>query len=138
MAKEDPDALLLAHVGQKVLIKKDGKVLMCKGRDFDTLWDFPGGRIHKNEKPAQALVREVKEELGVDIEVGKPLYTCASNISKSNIPRYYIVFEGKIKNPDARFTLASDEIKEVRWVGESEVDSLETWDDWKVVLNTYL
>lgn len=138
MAKEDPNALLVGHVGQKVVLMKDGKVLMCKGRDFDKLWDFPGGRLHKDEPAKEGLIREVKEELGVDIGVGKPLYVCASTMNLTGIPRYYVVFEAKLANPHIEFTVADDEIKELRWVGPEDVETLETWDDWKVVLERYL
>ena len=37
--------------------------------EFKDGWEFPGGKIEKNETPQQALVREIKEELDTDIEV---------------------------------------------------------------------
>ncbi len=39
------------------------------------LWEFPGGKIDPDEPHADALRRELKEELDVDIAVGEPLYT---------------------------------------------------------------
>lgn len=137
MAKEDPNALLVGHVGQKVVLMKDGKVLMCRGYDFSTRWDFPGGRIHSEEQPREGLIREVKEEIGVDIEVGKPLYACSSTENKNGTARYYVVFEGRFLNPNSEFTVADDEIQELRWVGAREAESLEMWEDWRVLLKEY-
>ena len=141
MATEDPNALLLAHVGQKVLVMKDGKVLMCRGRvefkEMDKRWDFPGGRMHTGEEPIAALARELKEELGVDFEIGKPLMTCVTYETPANIPRYYVVFEAKLANPDAGFVVAEDELSELKWVGKDEVDTLHTWEDWRTLLRNY-
>jgi len=39
------------------------------------LWEFPGGKIDPDEPHADALRRELKEELDVDVAVGEPLYT---------------------------------------------------------------
>lgn len=140
MAQEDSNALLVGHVGQKVIVMKEGKVLMCKGtQEFLTnLWDFPGGRMHTNEQPMEALTRELKEELGVDFSIGKPLFTAVTYDTPQKIPRYYVVFEASLIDQSATFTIASDEIAEIRWVGKDEVDEIPTWEDWRVFLKKYL
>lgn len=141
MATEDHGALLLANVGQKVVCEKDGKVLMCRGRvtfkDMNKRWDFPGGRIHTGEEPIAALTRELKEELGVDFEIGRPLHVSLTYETPSDIPRYYVVFEARLVNPDAEFTIADDELSEVRWVGKDDIADLHTWEDWRSLLASY-
>lgn len=55
------------------IIVKDGLVLACRrnpDRAAGGLWEFPGGKIEPNEMPERALVREIYEELGVEIMVG--------------------------------------------------------------------
>jgi len=61
-------------VGQKAFIEKDGEVLVLN--DPDEGLDFPGGRIDEGEiNLADSMKREVMEEVGLEIEVGKPFVT---------------------------------------------------------------
>lgn len=63
-----PKPLLVVAAG---LIDRDGRVLMttrAQGRDYAGLWEFPGGKVEGDEAPEAALVRELKEELGVSTE----------------------------------------------------------------------
>ena len=52
------------------LIDDDGRVLLAKrpeGRTLAGLWEFPGGKIEPGERPEEALIRELAEELGIDV-----------------------------------------------------------------------
>ena len=55
----------------RALVVCDGPVLLCHRsagrRVYADIWDFPGGHVEAGESPARALVREVREELGVSI-----------------------------------------------------------------------
>ena len=58
-------------VSAVVLVDKDGKILITKrprGKSMAGLWEFPGGKIEKNETPEKALIRELYEELDIEIE----------------------------------------------------------------------
>ena len=54
------------------VIRKDNKIFATQRGygDFKGGWEFPGGKVEDGETPEQALVREIKEELATDIEVG--------------------------------------------------------------------
>ena len=57
-------------VAAVALIDADGRVLITKrpeGKQFGGLWEFPGGKVEQGERPENALIRELKEELTIDV-----------------------------------------------------------------------
>jgi 8-oxo-dGTP diphosphatase len=62
--------LPLVLVAAVALVDPDGRVLIAQrpeGKPLAGLWEFPGGKVHDGETPEAALIRELKEELGVDV-----------------------------------------------------------------------
>ncbi len=56
-------------VSAVALIDVDGRVLLAQrpeGKSLAGLWEFPGGKVETGETPEAALIRELKEELGID------------------------------------------------------------------------
>jgi 8-oxo-dGTP diphosphatase len=63
-----PRPLLL--VAAAALVDRDNRVLITQrppGKPMAGLWEFPGGKVGEGETPETALVRELKEELGIEV-----------------------------------------------------------------------
>ena len=67
-----PDAITkpILLVVAAALVDRDNRVLLAQrpqGKTLAGLWEFPGGKLNADETPEQALVRELNEELGIDV-----------------------------------------------------------------------
>ena len=64
----DPKPLII--VASVALINSDNQILIAqrpKDKHLSGLWEFPGGKVEKNESPENTLIRELKEELNVNL-----------------------------------------------------------------------
>jgi 8-oxo-dGTP diphosphatase len=61
----------LLLVAACALIDADGRVLIARrpaNKEMAGLWEFPGGKVDPGERPEATLIRELKEELGIDVQ----------------------------------------------------------------------
>lgn len=68
----------MKHIEVVAGIIKDGEKIFATQRgygEFKDGWEFPGGKMEPGETPQQALARELKEELAIDVSVGDFLCT---------------------------------------------------------------
>lgn len=100
------------------VIEKDGKILIAKRRIGDRhggRWEFPGGKIDAGETPEECLKRELKEELGIEAEIGELI--CSSTFKYMFVPLELLVY--KVRHISGKFrALDHDELK---WVEPSEL-----------------
>lgn len=60
----------VVYVSAAAIINQSGEILLAKrpaGKAMAGLWEFPGGKIESDETPERALVRELKEELSIEV-----------------------------------------------------------------------
>src|SRR5438105_3384652 len=66
----EPDRARIVLVAAVALVDPDGRVLLAQrpeGKHLAGLWEFPGGKVQPDETPEAALIRELDEEIGIDV-----------------------------------------------------------------------
>ncbi|MDQ2984833.1 MAG: NUDIX hydrolase [Actinomycetota bacterium] len=101
-------AASLASIG--VLLDDAGRALLVFARD-DQVWMPPGGRIESGESPQDAVVRELREELGLEAEAG-PL-VAVYTLRLDGDTHYRFVFRCRAQG-EPRIT-APDEVEKLAW-----------------------
>jgi 8-oxo-dGTP diphosphatase len=96
-----------------IILDEDKRVLLCHRTDYD-LWNLPGGGVETNESPWEAVVREVKEEVGLDVKVEKIL-GLYNKPSRNNL-----VFSFLCKKIGGNLTL-TEEADKIDWFHLSEI-----------------
>lgn len=108
------------------VVIEDGRILLLD-QDTDTgrSWSLPGGKVEEGEPLADALVREMREETGVDVEVGRLLYVCDHVRGGAHV--LHITFEARRVGGAAGVvagTVDSRPIRGVEFVGLSDLVGL--------------
>lgn len=108
----------------KGIILYEEKVLILKRSNTDEVgagnWEFVGGSIDYGEALEEALLREIKEEVSIEVEIGKILYATTYNTSPN---RYDVIIVYKCNGRNNNVKL-SKEHSEYRWVNEKELRQL--------------
>jgi 8-oxo-dGTP diphosphatase len=87
------------------LIEADGKLLVCQRRrtdSFGLMWEFPGGKLEPGETPAEALARELQEELGVEAQIGPEIFRTRHQYSELGEAIDLIFFSATVAPADIR------------------------------------
>ena len=100
---------------------RDKKLLITRrppGTHLAGLWEFPGGKIEPGETPQQCLVRELQEELDIQIDVSKLLYTTTYEYEDRIVRLYFL--QCRLRSGEPRPIGCA----QVRWVDRSELEHL--------------
>jgi len=97
------------------LVDQNGRILVQKrpaGKPMAGLWEFPGGKVEIGETPEAALVRELKEELGIDVDEAdlEPVAFASEALGARHL--ILLLYVGKKWSGDVR----SAELQDVQWL----------------------
>ena len=102
------------------VIEKDGRVLLTRrgpGLDSAGRWEFPGGKLEPGESAAEALRREIEEELGLRIHVGE--FLCAVRRRPAGPAIELLAYRAELVGGELRLT----DHDAARWVRPRELAS---------------
>ena len=109
------------------IIIKDGKVFATQRGygQWQGWWEFPGGKIEAGERPQEALVREIREELDAEIEVGELLQTVEWDYPDFHLTMHCFICSlisesMRLNEHEAAAWLTRETLRSVRWLPADE------------------
>ena len=113
--------VMLAVAG---VVIEEGKLLLVQ--DMQGFWAGVGGWIDHGESPEKAVIREFREELGIDAEVVRTLRPfIAWNVPRSETPLHFVLFFFEMRLASRDFVLQENEVTDYRWVTPKELAELD-------------
>jgi 8-oxo-dGTP diphosphatase len=106
-----------------VILERDGKVLLIERKNPPFGWALPGGFIDYGEAAENAAVREVLEEVQLEVELVRQLHTYSTPDRDPRQHTLTVVFVGKILDPQAN-PMAADDAKECRFFARDDLPEL--------------
>ncbi|OBW94132.1 (deoxy)nucleoside triphosphate pyrophosphohydrolase [Gallibacterium salpingitidis] len=111
----------VVRVVAAVIRREDQVFATARGYgEFCGQWEFPGGKIEESETPQQALIREIKEELNVDIAVGECIDTIEYDYATFHLSMdcfWATIINGQLELKEAQAA---------KWLSKVDLDSV-TW-----------
>ena len=123
------------------IIELNGRLLICQrrvGGPFALKWEFPGGKMRPSETPRAALARELREELGIEVRIGRLLSRVVHRYSELadsvELAFFAATLAGLAANNDAqvRNGLGNSQVQpphlrnlvfeQIRWVRPSDLE----------------
>jgi len=108
------------RMGAGVLLSDlDGRMLLVEPT-YKPYWEIPGGSVEADESPYAAVVRELKEELGLPVQLGRLLVTDWVPPRPDRTEGLMVVYDGGIVTPEqiAQMRLPADELRSWAWCTE--------------------
>lgn len=126
---ENKEEHFVGKVAQKAIILKGDEVLIVRSAGDSHIWELPGGRLRAGEDPKSGLVRELREELGVEVVIGDAIFMEQFVSEKGKEFRLALIYKASFVNDSTALVLQSNEIEEIAWVNKSN------WQEYSYFVN---
>ena len=113
------------------IIIKDSKVLLIN-EIHGNFWDFPKGHMENGETEIETALREVKEEVGLDVKIDIDKRYVLNYIIDNRIDKTTVLYVAKPISD--KIVMQESEIDNAKWCSFGEAIDLLTFNDWKKVL----
>jgi 8-oxo-dGTP diphosphatase len=127
----------IVGVGAVIWNEKDEIVLIRRGSEPRLgEWSIPGGRLEWGESLQDALLREVREETSLDVEI-KGLIDVVDFVARDEagmIQRHYVLIDFASRHLSGELRAASD-AAEARWVPYAEINEYPLWSETRRIID---
>jgi 8-oxo-dGTP diphosphatase len=112
------------------LLMKDNKVLVIQRSERESFlpgyYELPGGKVDFGEDPAEALSREFKEEVNLDVKVGSPYYTFSYISENGNRHTVEILYKVRLLDETTQPNIKlSEDHSDSKWIGLDQLEQLQ-------------
>lgn len=125
-------------VAQKaIIVRSDGKVLITRdSRDTDT-WELPGGRLNQGERPQEGLARELREELGIEVNIAEPVYVGTQEHKRDGSVMLVVAYRAVLKDESTPFSVDPIEVSAMEWVDKDSSQAYQLFPEYAAALQEY-
>jgi|SRR3989344_6616924 len=135
---KDGEVYFTGQVSLKaIIVSPRGRVLICRNLKDPELWDLPGGTLNVGEKPEEALLREIQEEIGVTPTLGEPFVADVFVKPLSGKEVFVLVYMATLPAEPQEFVLDKTEIAEAKWISKQDLEHTNLFPEYKRALEVF-